>query len=49
LETERGTTRSHCVENSLWKKQCASRKTQYGMNEWVFDKKIYVNVSLQIR
>jgi hypothetical protein len=33
LETERGNTISHCVENSLWKRLCTCRKTDCGMNE----------------
>ena len=28
LEIERGSTRSHCVENSLWRRLWASRKRQ---------------------
>jgi hypothetical protein len=32
-ETERGSTRSHSVENSLWKKLWTCRKTDYTMNE----------------
>jgi len=31
LETERGSTRSHSVENSLWKKLWTCRKTEYRM------------------
>ena len=34
LETERGSTRSHSVENSLWKRLRTSRKTDYEMNEF---------------
>jgi replicative superfamily II helicase len=33
LEIERGSTRSHCVENSLWKSLCTCRKTDYRMNK----------------
>jgi len=33
LETEKGSTRSHPVENSLWKSLWTCRKTDYGMNE----------------
>jgi hypothetical protein len=32
LEMERGSTRSHSVENSLWKSLWACRKTDYVMN-----------------
>jgi hypothetical protein len=32
LETERGCTRSHNVENLLWKRLWTCRKTDYGMN-----------------
>ena len=31
LEIERGSTRSHSVESSLWKRLLACRKTDYGM------------------
>jgi hypothetical protein len=31
LEIERGSTRSHFVENSLWKRLRACRKTDCGM------------------
>jgi hypothetical protein len=34
LEIERGSTRSHSVENSLWKRLRTCRKTDYRMNEW---------------
>jgi hypothetical protein len=30
---ERGSTRSHCVENLLWKRLWTCRKTDYRMNE----------------
>ena len=33
LEIERGSTRSHPVENSLWKMLRTCRKTDYRMNE----------------
>jgi len=33
LETENGTTRSHSMENSLWKGLWPCRKTDYGMIE----------------
>jgi hypothetical protein len=33
LEIERGRTRSHPVENSLWKRLRTSHKTDYRMNE----------------
>jgi hypothetical protein len=33
LEIKRGSTRSHCVENSLWKRLRTCRKTDYRMNE----------------
>jgi len=36
LEIERGITRSHCVENWLWKRLWASHKTDCGMNELTF-------------
>jgi hypothetical protein len=32
LKIERGSTRSHCVENSLWKRLWTCRKTGYGIN-----------------
>jgi hypothetical protein len=35
LEIERGSTRSHPVENSLWKRLRTCRKTDYRMNEYV--------------
>ena len=31
LSIERESTRSHSVENSLWKRPWACRKTEYGM------------------
>ena len=31
LEVERGSTRSHTLEKSLWKKLWTCRKTDYGM------------------
>jgi hypothetical protein len=34
LETVRGSTRSHSVENSLWKRLLTCSKTDYGMNEY---------------
>jgi hypothetical protein len=34
LEIERGSTRSHPVENSLWKRLRTCRKTDCRMNEW---------------
>jgi hypothetical protein len=33
LEIERGSTRSHPVENPLWKRLRTCRKTDYRMNE----------------
>jgi hypothetical protein len=33
LEIDRGSTRSHPVENSLWKRLRTCRKTDYRMNE----------------
>jgi hypothetical protein len=33
LEIERGSTRSHPVEKSLWKRLRTCRKTEYRMNE----------------
>jgi hypothetical protein len=33
LETERGRTRSHPVDDSLWKRLRTCRKTDYRMNE----------------
>ena len=33
LETERGSARSHSVENSLWNRIPNCRKANYGMNE----------------
>jgi hypothetical protein len=33
LEIERGSTRLHPVENSLWKRLRTCRKTDYRMNE----------------
>jgi hypothetical protein len=35
MEIERGSTRSHPVENSLWKGLRTWRKTDYRMNEWM--------------
>jgi hypothetical protein len=35
LETEGGSTRSHNVENSLWKRLWTCRKTDCGLNEWL--------------
>ena len=32
-ETERGSTRSYREENSLWKRQWACHRTDYGMND----------------
>ena len=37
LEIERGSTRSHPVENSLWKRLRTCRKTDYRMNELCVD------------
>ena len=34
LEIETGNTRSHSVENSLWKRLWTCRKADYRMNEW---------------
>jgi hypothetical protein len=31
-ENERGHTRSHCMDNTLWKRLWTSCKTDYGMN-----------------
>jgi hypothetical protein len=31
MEIERGTTRSHVVENSLWQRLCTCRKTDYSV------------------
>jgi len=33
LETQRRSTRSHSVENSLWKRLWICRETDYGMNK----------------
>ena len=33
LEPDRNSTRSHCVENSLWKTLWTCRRTDYAMNE----------------
>jgi hypothetical protein len=33
LETERGSTRSQCVENSLWARLCICRKAEKRMND----------------
>jgi hypothetical protein len=33
LEIERGSTRSHSMENSLWKRLWTCHKTDYRMNE----------------
>jgi len=35
LEVERGSNRSHTVENSFWKKLCTSHKTDYEVAERV--------------
>ena len=35
LEIKRESTRSHSVENSLWKRQWTCRKTYNRMNEWM--------------
>jgi len=35
LEIERGSTRSHPMENSLWMSLWNCRKTEYGINEQV--------------
>jgi len=35
LETERGSTRSHCVENWLWNGLWTFCKTGHGLNEYV--------------
>jgi hypothetical protein len=35
LEIERGSTRSHLVEISLWKRLRTCRKTDYRMNEFI--------------
>jgi len=35
LEIERESTRSQCVEKSLWRRQRTCRKTDYRMNEWM--------------
>jgi hypothetical protein len=34
FEIERGSTRSHYVESSLWKRLCTCRETDCGMSEW---------------
>jgi hypothetical protein len=34
LEIEGGSTRSHSVENSLWKRLRRCRKLDNGMSEW---------------
>jgi len=34
LETKRGSTRSHSVQNSLWKRLWTCRKADCGVNEW---------------
>ena len=37
LDIERGSTRSHCVENSIWQRLWTCRKTDYVMNEsWLY-------------
>jgi hypothetical protein len=36
LEIEGGSTRSHCVEKSLWKKLCMTSETDYGISEVQF-------------
>jgi hypothetical protein len=33
LQVERGSSRSHSVENSHWKRLLTSRKIDYGLNE----------------
>jgi hypothetical protein len=35
-EIERGSTRSHPMENSLWKRLRTCRKTDYRMNEFSY-------------
>jgi hypothetical protein len=39
LEIERGSNRSHCVENWLWKRLWACHETDCGMDESYFAKK----------
>jgi hypothetical protein len=34
LEIQRGSTRSHAVENSLWKSLWTCRKRDYRITEW---------------
>jgi hypothetical protein len=48
LEIERGSTRSRCVENSLWKGLWTCLKAGYGMNKYEERFKIiYRNVQLK--
>jgi hypothetical protein len=42
LEIERGSTRSHSMENSLWKRLWTCRKTDCRMNEYIND--LLVNI-----
>jgi hypothetical protein len=35
-ETERGSARWHSVETSLWKRLWTCRKTDWGMNKWLW-------------
>jgi hypothetical protein len=34
-EDTRGSSRSHCLENSLWKRLWTCRKTECGMDGWM--------------
>jgi hypothetical protein len=45
LEIERGSTRSHAVENSIWKRLWTCRKADYVMNDHTCD--LYIKISLQ--
>jgi hypothetical protein len=41
LETERGSTRSYLLENSLWKRLRTCLKTDYKINEYKHDKSLH--------
>ena len=45
LQVERGSTRSHCVENWLWKRLWACGKTDCLMDGWM-DERISVEKNL---
>jgi hypothetical protein len=47
LVIERGSTRSHPVENSLWKRLRTCRKTDCRMNEWMNRYNLSVNLYLE--